>query len=279
MTNNLNSAHNGVRWLAAPGWDRFPWLMHGFSTRQGGVSRAYAADGAPGELNLGFTPDDDRENVLRNRELFAEAVSGAASTPLVTLHQVHSSIVVNAAAVLPSQPACQGDGILTQQPGILVGVQTADCVPVLVVDHKRKAVAAIHAGWRGTVKRIVENGINRMRLEFGSHPDDLIAAIGPAIGPCCYSVGEEVRSEFESQFSYANQLFHQVDSSDSAVRPALHLDLFEANRRQLLAAGLKPEAIQCVGGCTACQPRMFFSHRASRGKAGRMLSVVGIRNQ
>ena len=303
-------ASNGVQWLAAPGWEKLPWLWHGFSTRRGGASRAYCPDDAPGELNLGFTADDDRATVERNRRSLAEAVSGDAATPLVTIRQIHSNLLVmvgqqDAARIRPwkdgvpsdqSSPlACKGDGLMTDQPGLLLGVQTADCIPVLVADRKRRAVAAFHAGWRGTVKRIVEAGIGRMRLEFGSRPEDLIAAIGPGIGACCYAVGEEVLSSFESQFVYANDLFREVCDTDavrsrypmlfltqrapghSPLGPSLHLDLTEANRRQLMDAGLKPRSIKLVGGCTNCQTDLFFSHRASQGHAGRMLSVIGIR--
>jgi YfiH family protein len=295
------TAPNGVQFVAAPGMEKLPWLWHGFCTRRGGVTSIYAPEGAPAELNLGFTAEDDRERVLRNRELLAEAVSGSPDTPIITLRQIHSGLLViperAPARRSRSQPACKGDGHITSQPGTLLGIQTADCVPVLVADRKRKVVAAFHAGWRGTVKRIVENGIGRMRLEFGSRPQDLVAAIGPCIGPCCYSVGEEVQSEFESQFSYASELFHEVYDTDpvrtrypmlfltqrapghSPMGPSLHLDLIEANRRQLLAAGLSARSIQAVGGCTACQPEMFFSHRTSRGRAGRMMSVIGIRSQ
>lgn len=288
-------AANGVEWVPVPEWEKIPWLWHGFSTRRGGVSTAYTGAGEQGELNLGFTADDTRENVLRNRELLAEAITGSAQTPVVTLKQIHSSVVTLADAA-SSAVACKGDGLMTDRPGLLLGVQTADCIPVLVADRRRKAVAAFHAGWRGTVKRIVESGIGRMRLEFGSRPEDLVAAIGPGNGPCCYAVGEEVLSEFTSQFSYAPELFHEVYDSDpvkqkypmlfltqrapghSPIGPSLHLDLFEANRRQLLDAGLKPSNIKLVGGCTSCQPELFFSHRASRGRAGRMLNVIGIRD-
>jgi YfiH family protein len=291
-------APNGVGWLAAQGWERFGWLWQGFSTRIGGLSRAYCADEAPGELNLGFTASDARETVAANRRLLAEAITGDAATPLVTMRQIHSSAVLaagfqDAARAMP----CKGDGLMTDEPGILLGVQTADCIPVLVADKRRRAVAAFHAGWRGTVKRIVEAGVGRMRLEFGSRPEDLIAAIGPGIGACCYAVGEEVFSGFESQFAYARELFREVYDTDpvrtrypmlfltqrapghSAIGPALHLDLAEANRRQLLAAGLKPRSIQKVGGCTGCHAELFFSHRASRGHAGRMMSVIGIRER
>jgi len=303
-------APNGVQWLPVPGWERIHWLWHGFSTRKGGFSRIWCAEGAPGELNLGFTAGDDRETVARNRRLLAEAVTGDPATPPVTIRQIHSTVLVVAGAEdaarkrpwkggVPSDRSsslgCKGDGLMTDEPGLLLGVQTADCIPVLVADRKRRAVAAFHAGWRGTVKRIVETGVGRMRLQFGSRPEDLIAAIGPGIGACCYAVGEEVLSSFESQFSYASDLFREVYDTDpvrtkypmlfltqrapghSPIGPGLHLDLAEANRRQLLAAGLKPRAIQSVGGCTSCQPALFFSHRASRGHAGRMLSVIGIR--
>ena len=289
-------ARNGVESLAVPGWQRTSWLWHGFSTRRGGLSRAYCPDDAAGELNLGFTAADDRETVAANRRLLAEAISGVAATPLVSLRQIHSNLVVHASAADANRERpWRGDGLMTDEPGLLLGIQTADCIPVLVADRKRRAVAAFHAGWRGTVKRIVESGIGRMRLAFGSRPEDLIAAIGPGIGPCCYAVGEEVLSEFESQFTYARELFCEVYDSDpirtrypmlfltqrapghSEIGPSLHVNLVEANRRQLLAAGLKPGSIKAVGGCTCCQPEVFFSHRASKGHAGRMMSVIGIR--
>jgi hypothetical protein len=289
-------APNGVQYLPVPDWKKVPWLWHGFSTRKGGLSRSYCPEDAPGELNLGFTASDDREIVARNRRLLAEAVSGDPNTPLITIRQIHSSVLVlSGAGDAARERPWKGDGLMTDEPGLLLGVQTADCIPVLVADRKRRAVAAFHAGWRGTVKRIVETGVGRMRLEFGSRPEDLIAAIGPGIGACCYAVGEEVLSSFESQFSYGRELFYEVSDSDpvrtrypmlfltqrapghSSIGPGLHLNLIEANRRQLLAAGLKPKAISVVGGCTNCRPDLFFSHRNSNGNAGRMMSVIGVR--
>jgi YfiH family protein len=291
-------AANGVQWLSVPSWEKTSWLWHGFSTRRGGLSRVFCDDDAQGELNLGFTAPhgqamDDRETVAQNRRLLAEAITGDAATPLVALRQIHSNLVVLADASL-EQPR-KADGLMTDEPGLLIGIQTADCIPILVADRKRRVVAAFHAGWRGTVKRIVESGIGRMRLAFSSRPEDLTAAIGPGIGPCCYAVGEEVLSSFESQFAYARELFREVYDSDpirtrypmlfltqrapghSDIGPSLHLNLAEANRRQLLAAGLKPRAIHLVGGCTSCRPELFFSHRASEGRTGRMMSVIGIR--
>ncbi len=292
---------SGVGLLQIPTWRGRKtinsWLWHGFSTRLGGASRAYCAETAPGELNLGFTAADNREAVVQNRRLLAEAVTGDETTPIVTLRQFHSNLVAFAGT---DDANCErphkADGVMTAEAGLLIAIQTADCIPVLVADRKRRVVAAFHAGWRGTVKRIVELGIGKMRLEFGSRPEDLIAAIGPGVGQCCYAIGEEVFSEFESQFGYARELFREVYDSDpvrkkypmlfltqrapghSPIGPALHLDLIEANRRQLLDAGLKPSAISLTGGCTSCHGDLFFSHRASQGHAGRMMSVIGIRD-
>jgi polyphenol oxidase len=188
-----------------------------------------------------------------------------------------------------------GDGLVTDLPRLALGILTADCFPVLLVDTKKKIVGAFHAGWRGTVKRIVEKGVGIMRLEFGSRPEDIHAAIGPGIQKCSFEVGEEVEDAFHTQFAYAAELFHHVQESD-AVReryPMLfmnqrapghgdpcikvHLDLREANRRQLLAAGVPEANITALEDCTVCQPRQFFSHRAERGKTGRQMGIVGIK--
>jgi polyphenol oxidase len=294
-----------LEFLRVPDWSghKHPglaWLMHGFSTRIGGRTTVYHP-GEPGkfDLNLGFTDSDDRKIVAGNRELLVNVVAeGKGILGLVTLRQIHSTLIrrVQAKDVQGYEmPAVlKGDGLMTDEPGVLLGIQTADCIPVLVADRKQRAVAGFHAGWRGTLARIVENGVGRMRLEFGSRPEDLIASIGPGIGQCCYAVGEEVQQEFESQFTYASDLFREVYDSDqirnkypmlfltarapghSPIGPGMHLDLAEANRRQLLAAGLKPSAIFMTGECTGCHTDRFFSHRVERGFTGRMMSVIGI---
>jgi polyphenol oxidase len=288
--------------VRVPGWSgrshpNLGWLIHGFSTRVGGGTTAYR----PGsfDLNLGFTDSDDPGTVAANRELFVTAArQGKEILGLVTLRQIHSSLIrrVSANDIRENgMPAVlKGDGLMTAEPGVLLGIQTADCIPVLLADRKKQAVAAFHAGWRGTLARIVENGVGRMRLEFGSRPEDLIASIGPGIGQCCYAVGEEVQQQFESQFDYAPELFREVYDSDpirqkypmlflsarapghSDIGPGMHLDLAEANRRQLLAAGLRKGAIFLTGQCTGCRTDRFFSHRTERGFTGRMMSVIGV---
>jgi polyphenol oxidase len=271
---------------------RIPWLVHAFSTRPGGNTTAYGGL----SLNLGFTKDDLHEHVQSNRQLFLLAAGAATKTkpwPLITVRQIHSDVI----HVVRSHQSgvLAGDGLVTNLPSIALGILTADCFPVLLVDTKNKAVGIFHAGWRGTVKRIVEKGLGIMRREFGSRVEDICAAIGPGIQNCCYEVGEELKEKFESQFAYAAELFHSVQESDPVREKypmlfmnqrapghgdpciKLHLDLREANRRQLLALGVPENNISAFEDCTACNPRSFFSHRAEKGKTGRMMAVIGIK--
>lgn len=287
-----------------PEWREYPWLVHGFSTRLGGISTAYRCGAAGADLNLGRTASDAPENVAENRELFLrEILSGreqAAQPQTALLRQIHSGLVhviepgAENALHAETDSLRRGDGMMTATPDQMLGIQTADCFPILVADLRQKIVAAFHAGWRGTLARIVERGVGRMRAQFGSRPGDLTAAIGPGIGACCFAVGEEVRMEFRSQFAYADELFSEVFDLDpvkekypmlfltarapghSNLGPSIHLDLAEANRRQLLDAGLKPEAIHSLDLCTACDTKRFFSYRAEHGFTGRMMSVIGV---
>ena len=137
---------------------------------------------------------------------------------------------------------------MTDAGGFLLGIQVADCVPVLVADTRRQVVAAFHAGWRGTAAGIVEQGIAQMRAEFGSVPEDLVGAVGPSIRACCYRVGDEVRQAFHAAFPYANELFSMRDEE-------VYLDLAAANQRQMLAAGLAPAAVTVLAECTGCATR------------------------
>jgi YfiH family protein len=287
------SAANKLQVLQAPALKEISWLIHGFSTRPGGTTNCYGGK----SLNLGFTQDDSRDNVEKNRRRFLVAL-GAASAghpwPLVGLRQVHSDIIHIVKSPMPEPLA--GDGLITNCPGIALAVMTADCLPLMLADRKNSAVGVFHAGWRGTAQRIAEKGLGIMRREFGTAQQDIVAVIGPGIGRCCYEVGDELKTKFESQFAYASDLFHEVFDSDPVRQkypmlfmnarapghgdtgPKLHLDLAEANRRQLLAVGIPENQITVLGQCTACDTRKFFSHRAEKGKTGRMMAVVGIRS-
>lgn len=277
--------------LRAKTLGRLPWLVHGFSTRVGGGSSGF---GRTGDLNLGASEKDKRAAVERNQARFLEAL-GARRWPVVTLRQVHSD-ALHVVERAPRRPLA-GDGLLTRAPGVLLVIQTADCIPVLLADPENRAVGAFHAGWRGTLARIVEKGVGRMRKEFGSDPAKLVAAIGPGARACCYEVGRELRDKFESQFDYAAELFVDVYRSDlvrekypllfltarapghsEQLGPRLHLDLAAANRRQLEQAGLRARNISDLGLCTVCRPRQFFSYRRD-GKTGRLWGAIGVRQR
>jgi polyphenol oxidase len=290
----MSTLHTSSRPVIHGEFNPPPWLVHGFSTRQGGESRCYGGR----SLNLGFTKEDSAPVVEENRRSFLLAVGAADDAQpwrMIALRQVHSDVI----HVVDSQPPglLTGDGLVTNVPRIALAIQTADCFPVLLVDLRNRAVGGFHAGWRGTVKRIVEKGLGIMRYRYGSQPGDIHAVIGPGIQKCCFAIGEEVRNQFESQFSYVHELLHEVYSPD-AIRekyplmflnarapghgePAtrLYLDLMEANRRQLVLGGVPEKQISAVEQCTSCNTGLFFSHRAEKGATGRMMAVIGIREQ
>lgn len=267
-----------MKLMKVPGWMGFSWLRHGFSTRAGGVSTVYGDKGA---LNLGWTQEDDPAAVAENRQRLVQAVGGGS---LVTIRQVHSAVTQavrehdgtfdGQLQTAEGKAVLQGDGLMTNVSGVLLGIQTADCVPVLVVDVRQHVVSALHAGWRGTVARMVQQGIAAMRTEYGSRPEDLMAAVGPSIGACCYAVGEEVRHAFETEFAHGGELLGMVNGE-------IRLDLWEANRRQLLEAGVESEKITVLRHCSGCAvddagQRRYFSHRMDKGVTGRMMSAVGV---
>jgi YfiH family protein len=263
--------------LMVPGWERFEWLRAGFSTRQGGQTTVY---GSVGECNLGWTKEDPADIVAANRKQLLDAVGGGTEWDLVTMRQVHGNLVRpvvrdgSPLATLEGKATHESDGLATNEAGLMLGVQTADCVPVLLADTRLRAVAAVHAGWRGTVARIAEQGVATMEREFGSKPADIVAAIGPAIRMCCFAVGEEVRAKFQSEFVYAEDLFVEQDGQ-------LYGDLHTANRRQLIGAGLAEDAVTILAQCSACArtpdgQRRFFSHRAEKGVTGRMMGLIGV---
>lgn len=294
-----------VNVIRAPHLDKLAWLVHGFSTRTGGSSSAYGKH----SLNLGFTKEDSQDVVERNRAAFLSQIAratsqsdgatkpkkGPKSWPLITLRQIHSDVIHFIDS--PTGPALVGDGLITSTPGLLIAIQTADCLPVILVDPKHRAVGVFHAGWRGTFKRIVEKGVGEMRRFFESQPGDLRAAIGPGIHGCCYEVGEDVRDKFESQFTYAAKLFRDAKESDpvrekypllfltarapghSELPNKVFLDLVEANRQQLLSVGVQAKNIQASDLCTNCRTDLLFSYRAEKGKTGRMIATAGIQTE
>jgi YfiH family protein len=280
----LRKSANGVGLLQVSPFLKIPWLVHGFSTSQAGMSALRGEK----VLNLGFTEWDTRENVLKNRQLF-QAALGASRLILVGLKQFHSDVISDFQSA-PAEP-CSADASISNTPDLLLGIQTADCVPILLVDLQNRAVAAVHAGWRGTLKRIVEKTIGRMEMQFRTRPADLFAALGPAIGGCCYEVGTEVAASFHSQFPQAPEWFDELRTGDEpnplqwlnqfppGHQPPpknVRLDLRKANRAQLIAAGVAAKNIFISELCTFCRPDLLFSYRKNGAESGRMMAAIGI---
>jgi len=282
--------------LEAPLLSAQRWLVHGFSTRPGGASLLERKDGreAPAEkvLDLGFCEWDQRERVDENRRRFSKAL-GAEKMRLAPLRQFHSDLI-HAIDGAPAEPL-RGDALITRTPGLLLAVQTADCIPILLADPENRAIAAIHAGWRGTLKRIAEKTLGRMRMLYGTRPESVVAALGAGIGRCCYEVGPEVVKEFGSQFPEARNWFDGpfdvlVSGEDPnplpwlTMRPPGHqpppptaqLDLHAANRAILEGAGVRGSRIDVAEFCTSCRADLFFSYRRER-ETGRLMAAIGIR--
>jgi YfiH family protein len=210
------------------------------------------------EQRLGPDGWEEREE---GRRRVSTALAGAGR--LLLLRQVHGASLHEA----PWEGRPEGDAAVARAPGWLLGIETADCLPVLLVDPRRRAVAAAHAGWRGTAAGVTRRALQAL-LAAGSRAGDLIAALGPAIGPCCYEVGEELRSAFGP----AGETFFRTGAQG---RP--HLDLRAANQGQLLEGGLAADRIHHVADCTRCRADLYHSYRRDGPGAGRMLSFVGWR--
>ncbi|MDI3522713.1 MAG: purine-nucleoside/S-methyl-5-thioadenosine phosphorylase / adenosine deaminase [Bacillota bacterium] len=245
-------------------------VRHGFSTRHGGVSRGEVTG-----LNLGFKNGRVGE-VLENRYLFLTAL-GLNPRALVAGQQVHGTHV---AAVTPAEagrgaqaweeglPAT--DALVTSVPGLPLSVYTADCVPLLFLDPVRPAVGAVHAGWRGSVDGVALATLAKMSAVYGTRPGDMLVAMGPSIGPCCYEVDERVLAPLKAHFPFWREVV-QAHGSGHWL-----LDLWELNRRQLVAAGVRPENIAVAGLCTACRVADFYSYRVEKGRTGSLAAVIAL---
>ncbi|MFZ4549037.1 MAG: peptidoglycan editing factor PgeF [Bacteroidales bacterium] len=249
--------------------DQFQKLLHFVTTRSGGVSET-----PHNSLNLGLHTADNPTNVMKNRMFLAEKI-GIDPHKILYASQVHSGNV----KIIDEQAVADGillvnpetDAMVTHLSGICLLVMVADCVPVLLFDPAKNVIAVIHAGWRGTVQKIVANTIAAMVSNYGSNPGDLIAAIGPSIGPCCYEVGEEVKQIVATSFRTTEGFL--VKQKDSGK---YHFDLWYSNHKQLVDKGLKVENIEVAGICTKCNPDMYYSSRASGGITGRFAAGLCI---
>jgi hypothetical protein len=246
MLHTYRESH--ITYLRSPRLDRVPGLVHAFSTRRGETR----------DLSLGGAASAERARFL--------AAAGMAGWPLCRVRQVHSNTVLEVRDNEFANARPEGDALFTGLAGLALGVETADCAPVLVAEANGRAAASIHAGWRGTSEAIARRTVERMQEAPGVDPGNLVAAIGPRIGVCCLEVGEEVYDWFQD-----SEVFQR---RPEWARP--HLDLGEANRKQLMAAGVPASSIEVSGLCTRCRADMFHSYRRDGSLAGRMLALIGI---
>jgi polyphenol oxidase len=229
-------------------------VTFGLSTRHDGVSPE------PFGMNLSFSVGDSDENVKRNRQLFFQSL-GIGGNHLAIPTQVHGTSVMR--ATTPGRfPAC--DGLATETQGLFLCVSVADCVPIFIVDTRRRVVAAIHAGWRGTSAMIVQHGVGVLTRGFQCQPEHMVAYVGPSAGVCCYSVGKEVARCFSEEFVCSE-------------RGQIFVDLKAANVSQLVAAGVRPDMIEVSPYCTIEEVDLLHSFRRDKERSGRMMGVIGLR--
>ena len=263
---------SGGMWLGA--FSLFPeeGLVHGVSTRFGGVSKAPFAS-----LNMALHTGDSPSDVWENRRLFAEVLQVDAER-IVTPRQVHGDEIhivqasdagIGAKRFDESVFAC--DALLTQEPDIPLMLCFADCVPLLFFDPVQRVAAVAHAGWKGTAARIGQKTVFRMQEVFHSRPQNVLAGIGPAIGACCFAVGEEVTQIFRAAFPENPQILSRSSEGNATV------DLWAANRLQLEEAGLLPEHIDSADVCTMCSAERFYSYRKAQGNTGRFAAWIALR--
>lgn len=231
-------------------------FRHGFTTRDGGVSEPPFD-----RLNLGGAVGDDPARVSENWR----RLERATGLRFARVRQVHGARVVRLA--VPCEPAEEADAVLSTTEGVAACVSVADCVPILLADPETGAVAAVHAGWRGTLARAAEEGVRALAREVGAPAARLLAAIGPSIGRCCYEVSPDLAARFREAFG------------DAIVRPGprLTLDLWGANAAVLAAAGVPAARVEVLGRCTSCEPETFFSHRRDAGRTGRQMAFIAPR--
>jgi polyphenol oxidase len=229
-------------------------IRHGFTTREGGVSRGPFAS-----LNLSTAVGDDPGRVRENWDRLRDATG----LDFARVRQVHGCRVVEAGS--GTEPVEEADAVLTASPGVAACVSVADCVPVLLADPRSGAVAAVHAGWRGTIDGAAAAGVRALVDRHGARPGDLLAAIGPGIGPCCFEVSRDLATRFRDEVGPVT-----ASPRDQGSR----VDLWRANELLLRRAGLAPRHIEVLGRCTSCEDRTFFSHRRDRGVTGRQVAFI-----
>lgn len=262
-----------VPYFTFPAFDELPGIIHGFSSRLGGVSEGFLSS-----MNLSFSRGDEPERVRENFRRIAESI-GFSEKDLVFSMQTHTANVRRVGredcgrGLERPVGYCDVDGLVTNEPGVVLATFYADCVPLFFVDPVHHCIGLSHSGWRGTVGKIGKATVETMAKEFGSKPGDLLAAVGPSICQECYEVSEEVIGLFRENFAEElwPKLFYRKNNGH------YQLNLWEANRLIFQEAGILPQHITVTDICTACNPELLFSHRASGGKRGNLAGFLEIK--
>lgn len=241
----------------------YPSLFHAVSTK---------SSDHPYTFSLALHTGENSENIVANRELLSGLLGTDQQLHYIVANQTHSDHIKvitkkeNRGWKKLENAVEDCDALITNIPGIVLNILTADCVPILLYDKEKDVIAAIHAGWKGTQAQIAEKTVQKMQAVYGCHPEDIVAGIAPSIGSCCYEVGKEVAEHF-----------FNVPDSFTAVGDKYMLDLPHINKQQLLKAGLNEEQIQMSEVCTACEVTQFFSYRKEKGCSGRFMSMIGLK--
>lgn len=260
----------GVVYYTFPAFDALPFVRHGFSTRLGGVSEGIFAS-----MNLSFTRGDNPAAVRENFRRFCTA-AGMDDRQVVISAQEHHVQIRNVTAddrgrgVDRERGYSDIDGLLTDEPGVVLCTQYADCVPLLFVDPVKRVVGTSHSGWKGTVARIGAVTIERMAADYGCRREDILAGVAPSIGPCCFEVDEPVYLAFQQAGLLDTGCFEEKAGGK------YHLNLWEINRRLLLEAGLSAEHVTVTDLCTRCRPDLFWSHRAAGAQRGSLAAFIAL---
>lgn len=266
--NIVEQTKNGVTFFSSDGIDAAGGAAHGFSTRLGGVS-----EGMWASLNLGASRGDDPDHVRENYRRFFTAIGGSAGKLAMT-NQVHGGTVrCVTTADLHADPcgkvSYEADGLMTDLPGVALVIYSADCIPILFYDPVRRVIAAVHAGWRGTAAGIATAAVERMADVFGCNPADILAAVGPGIGPDCFETHEDVPNAMTAALSTA--VLRHIKIKENGK---FSVDLKAINAMRLEQAGLDPDHIAVSGICTACDPDRFWSHRKQGTSRGSMAAAI-----
>lgn len=271
QTTTLHARQKGdLLYYTFPAFDAFDFVRHGFSTRLGGVS-----EGIYNSMNLSFTRGDNDGAVTENFRRFCDAI-GVDADRVVVSAQAHHTNIYNATAadrgrgVTRERGYTDIDGLLTDEPGVVLCTQYADCVPLFFVDPVRRVVGTSHSGWRGTVAQIGGVTVERMCKDYGCRREDIRAAIGPSIGPCCFEVDDPVYTEFAAMDNWQDGFVKVKEGGKYDI------DLWAVNRRILLDAGIRPEHITVTDLCTKCHPDVFWSHRVTGGERGSLAGFIAL---